>query len=143
MFPEVWGPHAWIFLHTITFNYPSNPSNEDKRYHKELFENLKYTLPCKKCAKHYSENLLKYPIDSALDSREKFIEWLIDIHNEVNKKNGKRIYSYEEVHKIYYDMFDVKSSKNNINKIILLIILFIVLFYIYKNYSDYFLKLLS
>ena len=95
--PEIWGPHGWIFLHTITFNYPEKPTKEDKFYHKELFNNLKYTLPCKSCANHYSLNLVKYPLEPALESRTKLINWLIDIHNEVNKKNCKRVYSYEEV----------------------------------------------
>ena len=28
--PEIWGPGAWLFLHTITLNYPTNPTFEDK-----------------------------------------------------------------------------------------------------------------
>ena len=27
---NTWGPSAWIFLHTITFNYPINPTENDK-----------------------------------------------------------------------------------------------------------------
>ena len=30
---NVWGPAAWTFLHTITFNYPDNPTNQDKQYY--------------------------------------------------------------------------------------------------------------
>ena len=30
MEPKVWGSHAWIFLHTITLNYPDEPSKFDK-----------------------------------------------------------------------------------------------------------------
>ena len=26
---EVWGPSAWTFLHTVTLNYPEEPTNED------------------------------------------------------------------------------------------------------------------
>ena len=87
MLPEVWGPGGWIFLHTITMNYPNNPTEDQKFYYKQLFENLRYTLPCEKCANHYAENLKKYPLDQALKSKEKLIKWLIDIHNEVNIKN--------------------------------------------------------
>ena len=25
-----WGPGGWVFLHSITFNYPLDPENEDK-----------------------------------------------------------------------------------------------------------------
>ena len=143
MLPEVWGPGAWTFLHSITLNYPDNPNENQKFYHKQLFENLRYTLPCEKCAKHYGENLKKYPLDPALESKTKLKNWLIDIHNEVNKKNGKRVYSYEEVYKIYSDMYDIKKQKNNVNIILIIVISLIIIYFLYNKYSDYFLKLLS
>ena len=43
MLPEVWGPGAWTFLHTITMHYPDNPNIDQKNNHKQLFENLIYT----------------------------------------------------------------------------------------------------
>ena len=44
--PEVWGPGAWLFLHTISLNYPTNPTYEDKENYKTFFTSLKecYTL---------------------------------------------------------------------------------------------------
>ena len=30
MNPKFWGPHGWIFLHTVTMNYPKEPNNQDK-----------------------------------------------------------------------------------------------------------------
>ena len=38
MEPEIWGPNAWTFLHTITLNYPENPSEDDKQNHKDFFD---------------------------------------------------------------------------------------------------------
>tara|TARA_A100001015_G_C14766003_1_gene623332 strand:+ start:340 stop:747 length:408 start_codon:yes stop_codon:yes gene_type:complete len=134
MNPEIWGPSGWIFLHTITFNYPINPTPEQKIKHKELFENLSYTLPCARCAQHYLNNLKKYSLDNALETRDKLINWLIDIHNEVNKKNGKRIYSYDEVKKIYSDMYSIKNNQINWNIILIFIIIILISFYIYKEY---------
>ena len=37
MDPKVWGPNAWIFLHSITMNYPKNPTNEDKEKYRTFF----------------------------------------------------------------------------------------------------------
>ena len=37
MDPKIWGPPGWLFLHTITFNYPTNPTEEDKKYYKNFF----------------------------------------------------------------------------------------------------------
>ena len=86
MNPIIWGPGAWTFLHSITLNYPENPTDKEKMFHKNFFLNLQNVLPCPSCAQHYSMNLKKFPIDPALESRELLVKWLIDIHNEVFKK---------------------------------------------------------
>ena len=36
MNPKIWGPHAWVFLHTITLNFPENPTPEQKKYYKDF-----------------------------------------------------------------------------------------------------------
>ena len=36
MNPEVWGPHAWFFLHTVTMNYPNKPTIKDKEDNKNF-----------------------------------------------------------------------------------------------------------
>jgi hypothetical protein len=138
MHPEIWGPSGWLFLHTITFHYPINPTQEQKIKHKELFENLVYTLPCARCAQHYSNNLKKYSLDEALQTKDKLINWLIDIHNEVNKKNNKKVYSYDEVKEIYKDMYSMKNKDKiggfNLNTILIIVIIILIGFYIYKEY---------
>ena len=62
MDPKIWGPSGWLFLHTITFNYPTNPTEEDKKNYKLFFESLKNVIPCPICSEHYKENLKKIPI---------------------------------------------------------------------------------
>ena len=37
MDPEIWGPSTWIFLHTITLNYPNNPTIYDKQNYKNFY----------------------------------------------------------------------------------------------------------
>mgnify|MGYP001475513618 CR=1 FL=1 len=40
MLTSVWGPSMWHSLHTISFNYPVNPTQEDKSFFdrvKEMF----------------------------------------------------------------------------------------------------------
>lgn len=124
MHPEFWGSSGWKFLHSITFQYPVKPTVDDKAHYKEFFNSLKYTLPCQKCAYHYSKHLRKYPIDIALKSKDDLVKWLIDVHNEVNKSLGKREYSYQEVIDIYTDeMGNVLGRVSVINVIILLILL--------------------
>ena len=87
--PEFWGPHGWIFLHSVTFNYPENPTQTDKLNYKSFFESLVNILPCEKCSSNYKDHIHKYPIDNHLDSKTSLIQWLIDIHNITNIQLGK------------------------------------------------------
>jgi len=130
---NVWGPSAWTFLHTITFNYPEDPTEDDKRTYYNFFMNLKDVLPCKKCQEHYKENIQKYDLNNSLDSRQDLVQWLIDIHNEVNKDTGKSIWAYEDV----YNKYDSLHNSNMINNIIIFIILSIVLIMIFFLYNIY------
>lgn len=128
--PEVWGPGAWLFLHTITLNYPNNPTQKDKENYKNFFTSLKNVIPCKNCAKHYSDNLNTYPIINSLNSKQDLVNWLIDIHNEVNVKNEKRKYSYNEVINKYNKLY---SPKTNYYLIIIVILLILFAIYFLKN----------
>ena len=124
--PEIWGPGGWLFLHTITLNYPTNPTFEDKENYKNFFISLKNVIPCKNCAKHYSENLNNFPIDDSLNSKEDLVKWLIDNHNKVNVKNKKRKYSYNEVIEKYEKLYSPKS-----NCFMILAVIVLILFGIY------------
>jgi len=131
---NVWGPSAWTFLHTVTYNYPENPSGNDKKNYHNFFMNLQHVLPCKKCQAHYTENIQKYDLNNSLDNRDDLVKWLIDIHNEVNKHTGKRVWTYSEV----YNKYDNLHNTNLVNKIIIFTILCIVLvliFFLYKTYG--------
>ena len=114
--PEIWGPSAWKFLHYITLAYPENPTASDMKKYKDFFTSLSNVLPCMGCRINYSDNLKKQPLtNTILKSKIKFVEWLIDIHNEVNSKTGKKILTLNEVLEIYlkksYDYYEQK--KNN------------------------------
>ena len=131
---NVWGPPAWTFLHTITYNYPENPSDNDKKNYHNFFDSLQHVLPCEKCKGHYKQNIQKYDLNNSLDNREDLVKWLIDLHNEVNKDMGKRVWSYSEV----YNKYDNLHNSNLVNKILIFVILCIVLvliFFLYKTYG--------
>lgn len=92
--PSLWGKQAWHFIHIVALSYPNNPSDADKENYSAFFNSLKHTLPCPICAKHFEENMVKLPI--RLESTKDLFEWSVDVHNEVNKSNGKKVLSYEE-----------------------------------------------
>ena len=134
---RVWGPPAWRFLHLITFQYPEKPTDPDKKNYYIFFNSLKDVLPCPNCRKHYSNNFKKHPIQ--LESRKELIEWLIDIHNEVNLMIGKKEYSYDEVYELYGDIYDSNDSNdsngsNDITMIFFIILAILIGYYYYKNH---------
>ena len=55
----IWGPAAWLFLHSVAFQYPDNPSDLIKQKYYTFFNSIKNVLPCPNCQKHYTENLVK------------------------------------------------------------------------------------
>ena len=42
MDPSFWGKAAWQYFHTLTFNYPTNPTKDDKL--KYLKTNIKIVI---------------------------------------------------------------------------------------------------
>ena len=99
--PDVWGPPGWKFMHYVALGYPDTPTDHDKTAYKAFFESLQGVLPCQSCASHYRENLRKFPIGNHLLDREALLRWTIDLHNEVNLANHKRVLSYEEATELY------------------------------------------
>ena len=138
MHPKVWGPPTWIFLHSVTFNYPDNPTDIDKEIHRSFFHSLENILPCQKCRNHYKKNIQNYPIK--LNSRKELIQWLIDVHNMINKENGKPILSYDDVINEYKELYggNIRStdySRKIFKKKDKLILVFIFLFFLLLIYA--------
>ena len=131
---NIWGPPAWTFLHTVTYNYPENPTEDDKRNFYNFFMNLQYVLPCEKCKEHYKQNIQKYDLKNSLGSRQELVKWLIDLHNDINRDNGKQVWSYSDVFNKYQRMY---QSDSLINKILIFVIICIVLILIFFLYNIY------
>ncbi len=128
MEPKIWGPEAWFFLHTITLEYPNKPTNVDKNNMKNFFVSLEHVLPCSKCKLNFGKHLIKHPLNNeVLSSKTKLVKWLIDIHNDVNKINGKQIMSYEVALKTILERYENKGLGYNIWMLIFIITIFVVI----------------
>ena len=128
MNPEIWGPGAWIFLHTITLNYPNNPDIDVIDYHKNFFILLKNIIPCEKCKKHYSQYLIDNPIDDVLNNKQDFVIWLNKLHNVINVRNNKPEMNIKNMIKLYKKKY---SEKNNFKMYILILLFVIIIFLFY------------
>jgi hypothetical protein len=113
----IWGPHGWKFIHMVALAYPLNPTNEQKKNYSVFFSNIGNILPCVICSNHYNENLKKYPLnDTVLKNKTNLLNWTIDMHNEVNKMNNSKVYSYDEALKLIRNNFiDPDKQDNNDN----------------------------
>jgi hypothetical protein len=103
MLTTVWGPSQWHFLHTMSFNYPVNPTKMDKIRYREYMLNLKHILPCGKCRKNLVENYKKLPLKiEYMKNRESFSRYVYDLHELVNTMLNKVSgLSYDQVRERY------------------------------------------
>jgi hypothetical protein len=103
MLVQVWGPAAWHFIHTISFNYPVNPTAENKKQYRDFIYNLRNVLPCKYCRINLTNNLKKKPLLMChMASRATFSRYIYELHELVNKMLGKKSHlSYCDVRERY------------------------------------------
>jgi hypothetical protein len=118
MLVSVWGPPTWHMLHTISFNYPVNPTKKDKEHYRDFIMGLKFTLPCGKCRKNLIKNMKKLPLTmKSMKSRDTFSKYIYDLHEIVNHMTGKISgLTYDEVRE-RYEHFRARCTKplNEIN----------------------------
>lgn len=103
MLTTVWGPGMWHYLHTMSFNYPVNPTKEDKHNYMNFMLNLKNVLPCGKCRKNLRKNFKRLPLKMEhMETRETFSKYVYNLHELVNKMLGKTSgLTYEDVRERY------------------------------------------
>lgn len=90
MLTTVWGPSMWHFLHTMSFNYPVTPTQEQKKHYMDFILNLRNILPCKYCRMNLTNNLATRPLRMChMESRDTFSRFIYDLHETVNKLLGK------------------------------------------------------
>lgn len=103
MLTSVWGPSMWHFLHTMSFNYPVNPTEKDKKNYKNFILSLQNILPCKYCRMNLKNNLSQFPITQEnMKNRENFSKYIFNLHETVNKMLKKKSnLTYDEVRERY------------------------------------------
>ena len=106
MITMVWGPMVWHFLHIISFNYPINPTKEQKNDYKNYLLYLGKVLPCKYCRDNFATNLKKAGFSNkVLKNRDTFSKFIYKLHNSVNKMLNKSTYETFVFVRDRYEMF--------------------------------------
>lgn len=104
MMTSVWGPAAWMVLHTVSFNYPVHPTPEDRKKYRNYILSFGKVLPCGKCRENFKHTLERMPVtDEVLANRDCFSRYVYRLHNDVNARLQKKAPnpSYCEVRDLY------------------------------------------
>ena len=124
--PEYWGKSGWIFLNSIALTY--KPEHKEK--YRQFILQLPWILPCKSCGHNLTKNIDS--LDSALESKENLIKWLINVRNGVYIDNGTP-WKQKNVKETFNEIFYTYSS--NVNAywwLFFSILVLIVLIYLFK-----------
>lgn len=112
---KIWGPGLWAGLHSISFGYPKEPTNEQREYYKNFFKLVGNILPCRYCRESYTyitSNGSTELTDEVMENRYTLTKWLYCVHEAVNQKLGVSYgVSYDDVVK-KYESYRASCSTN-------------------------------
>lgn len=102
---RVWGPAAWIWLHTVARQFPAQPSTSERVVAVRFLESFRDNIPCASCRAHFgglvSETLREGPSSTVFAGGDSFFHATVDWHNAVNGRLGRRLVSHDEAHRMY------------------------------------------
>ena len=111
---KVWGTPAWVFLHTIAFNFPLDPTSRQRHQYINFFKSMGNVLPCKECRICYSKMIAQGPhklMYRVTRDRVTFAKWLYNVHNAINKRlKVKKNPTFGEVSKLYNSFRAINHS---------------------------------
>lgn len=113
---STWAGATWPTFYYFMLTYPDQPTPEEQVKMRMFFEGSAHNLPCQNCRNHFQTHFGK--IDQAVKSRVNLAEWLFSVHNDVNRRTGKKIYTWEEsieaVRKIMYGIRPNNRSHSSV-----------------------------
>jgi hypothetical protein len=126
--PKYWGRCGWIFLNSIALTYDDTL----KEKYKQFILALPYILPCKKCGYHLKNSINKMDnIDNILKNKETFINWFLEIRNNICQEQNKEL---KTIKNCLEEIFD-KQENNEIKYIVIILVILIIIYFIYFFYK--------
>lgn len=111
MMTSIWGPTLWHSLHTISFNYPVQPTVTQKKDYYNFFLSLENVLPCGKCRTNFKQNIIDVPFNmDVMESRYTFSKYVYDLHEHINKMLHKKSGLTYEMVRDRYEMFRARCN---------------------------------
>lgn len=88
MYPPLWGTFFHDTLLFIAFAYPKHPSEDEITTMTSLIKLMFAHLPCPSCTHHAGKMVNEFPVKA--NTRDELLQWLVDRHNDINERTGKR-----------------------------------------------------
>ena len=108
---SLWGPSFWHVLHILSFNYPDEPTNDDKKNYYTFYYNLQFILPCQHCRDNLIKNYKILPLTADVFKNSSTLsKYIYKLHELVNKElNKKSNLTYIDIKNIYEEYIIKKS----------------------------------
>lgn len=89
-----WADAFWRTMYFVARMYPDQPSIEEQRSMVNFMTSLQQLLPCTTCREHFAVHLSE--LDRAKLSRVTLYQWIFNVQNDINRRNGKHIYTWDQ-----------------------------------------------
>jgi hypothetical protein len=99
---SIWGKSGWKFLFSVAYEYPKAPTYTEMLNYQRFFQSLQFILPCASYRRQYGNQLTQVPIEPYLTTTSYLFEWVLKMHNMVNKEIGRPLITQRDVLKVYF-----------------------------------------
>ena len=99
---NVWGPILWRMLHTIAYTYPDQPKKIEKENYQQWLWRTGQVLPCGFCRSNFDDRMREAGWGEwALHTNIAFFNFLVKLHNAVNRHKGEYSANLQEIREEY------------------------------------------
>lgn len=89
------GRGAWTLMHTMAVTYPNPADETHSTAWKQFMRSQQHLFPCVKCRAHIAAYLRAHPFPRGVLSRKYIQAYLFKMHNAVNRRLGKPMFTRE------------------------------------------------
>lgn len=95
--------YYWYNIHYFTLNYyPKDASKQDKEEINRFIDIMtKDGIPCLNCKMHFLNYINIHKIENYSDNNEDLFRYFVELHNDVNVRNNKHIFTLEDATEKY------------------------------------------
>jgi len=98
-------------FHLVAWSFPRDTTDKKQiEMITNFFNSFGATVPCGVCQNHYKNYILKNPVEVAIADKQLF-KWTVDLHNDINVKNGGSAISLDEALKNIVQSVSIQNGE--------------------------------